>query len=187
MTDDLNDDLSARDDRIGADTLLEIVRVTAEFIVAGAVGGIVGEPANRKFQTLVRRVRRSERESGGSRSLTDAEALEWAIWLIESRYLDIVSAATKVPLYKVNRCRRTSDGRRWTIEVEYLRAGTFTIEFDDGEVGPLGDATVTWNPPTRAVRQPSAEPLGERDGIVSRRVEGLRARILFALPWIRNR
>jgi hypothetical protein len=157
--------------------------VGVEFTVAGIVAGA----ADRRFQQLVRRVRRPERDRHKPERLTDAEALEWAIWLIESRYLDVVSAAVKEPVYQVIECRRSSDGQSWAVGVEYLRVGTFDVEFGEGDVGPIGNATVTWHPPTRALAVPSAESLHEKDGIVSHRIDGLRARIVFGLPWTRNR
>jgi hypothetical protein len=178
MSDGPNDDRLPGDDRIGADAVLEIVRVGAEYVIAGAIGGVVAEPANRTYRKLVSRIRRSD---PSARRLTPPEALEWAVWLVESRYLPTISARVRTPTYKVNRWRTSSDGHRWAVELEYLRAGVFDVEFGDGERGPIGDVSVTWRPPSGALVFPSGDDQPGTDSVVSRRVYGLRAWVVFGL------
>jgi len=178
-------------DRIDADAVLEIVRVGAEYVITGAIGGIVGDPAQRVFRRLVRRVkvRLPRPDEPVPRGLTGPEAEEWAVWLVERRYLAIITAAGRTPTYRVHHCRRSGDGRRWSVEVEYVGAGTFEVDLGDGDPGPIGDATVRWHPPSGAVAIPAsdADTSAGSDDVVSRRVDGLRARIAFALPRRRPR
>ena len=145
----------------------DVVGVVVTFVGSAALAGVVGNEAHRLY-----RERRLEAGRRRSASIDRREAVEWALWAIESGYGDD-AAFTSRPRYLVSGFEHDRRSGNWTVRLVFENGVEFGVTMEVPERGvPLINVVTATDLLVQlhvdGVREVRSRPLGRFARVVGR-------------------